>query len=207
MVLTEIRPRLWRWSVRHPEATLNPAPGSASDWPPEVGCVACALPDAFVFIDPLVPSDGTKEFWSELEGLVKAHGKPVLAPTTIKFHRRSRDEFVRRFGASTSRARAALPTGIKGIPIPGAGETMFWLEGDRTLVPGDRLLGDGAGGLRTCPESWLGYLASGITVDGLRAAMRPLLEHPVEAVLVSHGEPVLEGGRAAIAAALGEDDA
>jgi hypothetical protein len=38
--------------------------------------------------------------------------------------------------------------------------------------------------------------------DGLRAALRPLLELPVESVLVSHGEPVLENGRDAIARAL-----
>jgi hypothetical protein len=36
----------------------------------------------------------------------------------------------------------------------------------------------------------------------LREALRPLLDLPVELVLVSHGEPVLEHGRAAIAAAL-----
>jgi len=36
----------------------------------------------------------------------------------------------------------------------------------------------------------------------LREALRPLLGLPVELVLVSHGEPVLEGGREAIAKAL-----
>ena len=36
----------------------------------------------------------------------------------------------------------------------------------------------------------------------LREALRPLLDLPVEMVLVSHGEPVLRGGRNAIARAL-----
>ena len=36
----------------------------------------------------------------------------------------------------------------------------------------------------------------------LRESLRPLLDLPVELVLVSHGEPVLENGREAIAAAL-----
>jgi hypothetical protein len=79
---------------------------------------------------------------------------------------------------------------------------MIWLPEPCALVPGDRILGDGRGGLRLCPESWLGYLASGITLDGLREALRPLLDLPIELVLVSHGAPVLADGRAALARAL-----
>jgi hypothetical protein len=36
----------------------------------------------------------------------------------------------------------------------------------------------------------------------LRAALRPLLDLPVELVLVSHGEPVLTNGRDALSDAL-----
>jgi hypothetical protein len=79
---------------------------------------------------------------------------------------------------------------------------MVWLPSPRALVPGDRLLGDDRGGLRLSPESWLRYLPSGMGRRELREALRPLLDRPVELVLVSHGEPVLEHGRAAIAAAL-----
>jgi hypothetical protein len=77
---------------------------------------------------------------------------------------------------------------------------MFWLPEHRTLVPGDRLIGSSGGGLRMCPESWLGGLPVG--VPELRAALRPLLDLPIERVLVSHGEPVLERGREAVARAL-----
>ncbi|MGH3030635.1 MAG: hypothetical protein ACRDNE_07690, partial [Gaiellaceae bacterium] len=122
--------------------------------------------------------------------------------TTIAFHRRSRDELVERYGASTSRARRSLPAGVRTIPIRRAGEVMVWLEEHRALVPGDRILGDGRGGLRLCPESWLRYLASGMKLPELRDALLPLLELPVEMVLVSHGEPVLAEGRAALARAL-----
>lgn len=38
----------------------------------------------------------------------------------------------------------------------GVGEVVHWLPEPRPLVPGDRLLGDGAGGLRLCPPSWAG---------------------------------------------------
>ncbi len=32
---------------------------------------------------------------------------------------------------------------------------MYWLPEPRALVPGDLLIGDGEGGVRMCPESWL----------------------------------------------------
>jgi hypothetical protein len=79
---------------------------------------------------------------------------------------------------------------------------MLWLRGPRALVPGDRLLGDDRGGLCMCPPGWLRYLQPGLTEDELREALRPLLELPIELVLVSHGEPVLEDGRAAVEHAL-----
>jgi hypothetical protein len=66
-------------------------------------------------------------------------------------------------------------------------------------VPGDVLLGDAGGGVRFCPESWL---PAGVGHDDLRVALAPLLDLPVERVLVSHGAPVLEDGHAALAAAV-----
>jgi hypothetical protein len=201
MKLQEIRPGLLRWTARHPEWEADAQPESPADWPPEVGSVAYEAPDAFVFVDPLVPSE-PGAFWKAMDGRVKRHGGQVVVLTTISFHRRSRDELVERYGASTSRARKSLPAGVQTIPIRRAGEVMVWLEEHRALVPGDRILGEGGGGLRLCPESWLRYLPSGMTLSGLRDALRPLLELPVEMVLVSHGEPVLVEGRAALARAL-----
>ena len=174
------------------------SPDSPADWPEIVGSVAYEAPDAFVFVDPLVPD----ELWPALEERVSAHGHPVRVLTTIGFHRRSRDEVVRRFDATTSRAKASLPDGVETVTIRRAGETMVWLPGHRALIPGDRLLGDDRGGLRMCSPGWLRYLKPGLTYDELREALRPLLDLPVEMVLVSHGEPVLQGGRAAIKRAL-----
>lgn len=199
--ITEIDEGLWRWTARHPEWSAGAKAGSAADWPQEVGSVAYAAADALVLIDPLVP-DGGEALWAWLDERAGELGGRVAVITTLKFHRRSRDAIARRFGASTSRARASLPGGVEAIPIRRAGETMVWLPGAGALVPGDRLIGDGRGGLRTCPGSWLGYLGTGIDGARLREALRPLLELPVERVLVSHGAPVLRGGREAIARAL-----
>jgi hypothetical protein len=109
---------------------------------------------------------------------------------------------VRRFDATTSRANPSLPQGVETVTIPRAGETMVWLPDPRALVPGDRLLGDDRGGLRMCPPGWLRYLEPGLSYEELREELRSLLELPVEMVLVSHGKPVLQGGRAAIERAL-----
>jgi hypothetical protein len=79
----------------------------------------------------------------------------VIVLTTIRWHRRSRSAVVERYGASSSRAKHSLPEEISPFPVPGAGETMFWLPEHRVLIPGDRILGADEGGLRLCPESWM----------------------------------------------------
>jgi hypothetical protein len=199
--LGELRGGLYRWTARHPDVEADPQPDSPADWGPDVGSVAYAARDTLVLVDPLVPSDRS-DLQEELDELVRRHGRPVVILTTLQFHRRSREELVARYGASTSRAKKALPEGVETIQIRGAGETMVWLPEHHALIPGDRLLGGDRGGVRLCPESWLRYLPSKMSRAQLRKALQPLLELPVEMVLVSHGEPVLSGGREALARAL-----
>ena len=70
----------------------------------------------------------------------------------------------------------------------------------KALAVGDVVLGAGAkpratdDPLRLCPERWLGQA----THDDLRKSLDPLLELPVQRVLVSHGEPVLRAGKRAL---------
>jgi hypothetical protein len=180
----ELRPGLYRWTAPHPDFEPDPEPDSPADWPEQVGCVAYQGPEALVFIDPLVP----EELWPALDRLVE--GRPVTVLTTIAFHSRSGDAVVKRYDAS-----ARLTRGVEMIRIPRAGEAMVWIPEHAALVPGDRILGGREGGLRVCPDSWLSYLPSGITGEELREALRPLLQLPIELVLVSHGEPVLAAGR------------
>jgi hypothetical protein len=199
--LHEVGSGLWRWTASHPGWVADAAPESPADWPEEVGCVLCDAQDATVLIDPLLP-EGDDRFLAGIDDHVRARELPVVILTTIKFHRRSRDELAKRYSARTSRAERTLPAGIVSRPIRGAGETMFWLPAHRTLIPGDRIMGAGAGGLRLCPESWLRYLSSAISLVDLAALLRPLLDLPIESVLVSHGEPVTSDGRAALVDAL-----
>jgi hypothetical protein len=196
----EIAAGLWRWTAQHPEWRPGAAPESPADWPAQVGSVLHVDGEAAVFIDALVPDD--QRFWAWADALVDGAGRCAVL-TTIGFHRRSRDRLAARYAASTSRARDRLPAGIEAVALRGAGEAVFWIPAHRALVFGDRVLGAPGGGLRLCPASWLAYLDSGLTVDGLRDLLRALLELPVERVLVSHGEPVLSDGRAALERAIG----
>jgi hypothetical protein len=189
MQLQEIAPGLWRWSAVHPEWEASPA-GSPGDWEPAVGSVAYDAAGTIVLIDPLV-TDG----WDELDALVA--GRPVAVLRTLHWHERSIPDAAARYNASRE-----PPASVEAYDVGGAGETMYWLPAPRALVPGDRLVGDGAGGLRLCHESWLRYLDPRPTLDEVREALRPLLGLPVERVLVSHGEPVLADGHAAIENAL-----
>jgi hypothetical protein len=192
--MNEIAPGLHLWTAPHPAWKPGGEPDSPDDWPQDVGCVAYEAPGALVLVDPQV------EDWEALDALVSRVGTPVVVVTTMRFHSRSRDAVAERYGASLISHDGEHPEGVERVPIEHGDETMVWLPGPRALVPGDRLIGDGAGGLRMCPESWLGYLPTGVAE--LREGLRPLLDLPVELVLASHGEPVLGDGRAAIAAAL-----
>lgn len=184
-----IAPGLWRWTAPHPAWKPNAAPDSPDDWERDVGCVLYQAPEAAVFVDPLLPEDADT-FWAHTDPLVA--GRPVFVLTTLAPHRRSREEFAARYKAATS----AVPGGVEAIPLHGAAETMYWLPAVRALIAGDRILGDGNGGLRLNPESWMRHLSIG--QSELRGLLRPLLGLPVERVVVSHGTPILSGGAAAL---------
>ncbi len=200
--ITQIDSGLWRWTAGHPEWSAGARRASTGDWPREVGSVALATGGALVLIDALVP-EGADALWRWLDERRREAGGEVHALCTLKWHRRSRDAIVARYGATTSRGAAALPDGVEPVAIEGAGETMFWLSGHRALVAGDRLLGgQRAGQLRICPPSWLDYLGREVSPADVAQALRPLLELPIERVLVSHGPPTLTGGRGAIERAI-----
>lgn len=199
MQVARIEEGLWRWTAVHPAWS----PGE--DWEPEVGCTYWEGPDEIVLVDPLVPADtATRErFWHALDRDVERLGRGVAVLTTCPWHGRSGEEVVQRYhgrAIGPLEQAATLPAGVGAVHAPLAGETLWWLEPARALVTGDTVLGDGAGGLRLCPDSWL---EGGATREQLALELAPVLRHPVERVLVSHGAPVLEGGAAALRAALG----
>jgi hypothetical protein len=188
----EIAPGLARWLAPHPDWRPE------CDWDRLVGCLLYELEEVAVLIDPLLPADGREAFLAWLDERIA--GRQVSILTTIRWHARDRVALADRYRAQTRpRAWNALPAGVRQRPLRGAGETLYWLERAQALVPGDSLIGDD-GGLALCPEGWL----EDVVVDrrGLARLLRAQLELPVERVLVSHGQPVLHDGRAALARAI-----
>jgi hypothetical protein len=196
----EIAPGLLRWIAPHPDWNPAAEPGSSCDWDEMVGCVLYEQRDVVTLIDPLLPSQEREGFLRWLDERVA--GRAVSVLTTIHWHRRDREELARRYSANSTRAWNAIPAGVTPRPLRGAGETLFWLPAVATLVAGDRLIVVEQVGLRLCPQSWLADVH--VNRPGLADLLAPLLELPIERVLVSHGEPVIHDGRAALAHAIAE---
>ena len=201
---------LWRWSTRYGE------------WGEDVGCLYVEAEDAVVLVDPLVPEERDEEerFWRALDRDVDRGRLPVHVLVTVFWHTRSAARMVERYGAEVHavsggrsaverragvvhdayRSASTLPGGIVALPTARRSEVVFWLPQHRALVTGDVILGADDGRVRLCPASWL---PSGIDQERLRESLLPLLDLPVERVLVSHGEPVLHDAHAALAQLLG----
>ena len=83
----EIAPGLYRWEAPHPQWKPQ------EDWPQLVGCVLYELDERAVLIDPLIPAEAREEFLAWLDG--RLEGRQVSILTTIRWHRRDRDELAR----------------------------------------------------------------------------------------------------------------
>ena len=158
--------------------------------------------DVALFIDPQLPVD-REAFWEWADA--RCAGRDVIALTTIGFHARSRAAIIDRYGGASVGEDASadfeplLPASVECLRLPAAGETLVWLAGPKALIPGDSLVGDGRGGLRLCPESWLDVAPEALTSEELRGALAEITAGlPVRRVLVGHGDPVLSGGREAL---------
>jgi hypothetical protein len=179
------------------------------EWKEDVGSLAVDTADGLVLIDPLEPPRGVRKpdhvlltiFWHG-RSTPQLGAKRVWAPARAVRRLRNRGvEVTDAFDPDS----AELPGGIGVYETARDAEVVYWLPDQRALAVGDVLLGAGAKPratsepLRLCPARWLSGKG---TLADLRASLRPLLELPVDRVLVSHGEPVLSGGREALAALL-----
>ena len=99
-----------------------------------------------------------------------------------------------------------LPGGVEAHEISGLDgpEITYYLPPHRALVFGDALLGADPGQVRVPPRSWAasGDVGGARYQAEFRPSLRRLLELPIDMLLVSHGEPVLEGAHDALTAGL-----
>ena len=190
----EIVPGLLRWTAPHPEWNPQAAPGSAEDWDQEVGWCSMSCPMAVALIDPLLPSEGR----TRVPALARradrepsgqhSHDDP-LAPARPRGARRALQvdhvKGVER-GSPGVQPRAAARSRGDDVLAAGCRSARPRRSADRRARRAPAL----------CPESWLDEVH--VNRPGLAELLRPLVELPIERVLVSHGEPVLRDGRAAL---------
>lgn len=179
-----------------------------------MGCVYWEGDDALCLVDPLVPQGKEEAFWLAFDRELERLRRPLEVLITIYWHTRdarrlaerysgriwahapARAPVERRLGCAVNLFEAGdrLPGGIEAIRARGS-EVVFWIAVARTLVTGDVILAE-EGELRLCPESWH---PRGGGHERVRESLRALADLPVERVLTSHGEPVLEDAHAKLA--------
>ena len=199
MDVQELRPGLWRWTGMHPQWD------HAEHWGPEVASVYAELDDAVVVVDPLVPEDEEDRFWAALDRDVERSARPLHVLLTVHWHERSVAAVLDRYHATLWRPeqQGPLPAGVQAEVVKGSdwAEALFFIEPYRALVAGDLLIGRG-GGVEV-PVEWFPKDERQWAATELKGDLRQRLTSlPIELVLPSHGEPVLENGAQALTAAL-----
>lgn len=213
--------RVLSWSAPHPEYR-----------PTAEEVVSYALLDggALALVDPLLPADGGRRaaVLAALDELASGAGRVELL-ITIPYHTRSAEELcgryaglapVRLWGHANVRKRLRDPGLLTEVPRAAAGEAVQIADGLvlaytigrprrsehpylfpdlRAVAFGDAVVG-AAGGVRF----WNQSAGTGAVWyrDVFAPTLAPLAARDIDAVLVTHGPPVLADGRRALEACL-----
>jgi hypothetical protein len=199
--MQEIAPGLHYWTARHPDWH----PG---EWGAEVGSYAAFTDTDLLLIDPLDPPDD----------LLRDRVSILI---TIGYHVRSAEELWRRWHADVpvriygppqagkrlpAKAFTELkpgeegPAGVRAFAIgrPRRGERPLWLPTHNALAFGDALVTNLEGELRMWIQDPLDEEREAFYRDRFAPTLAPLLELPVERVLVTHGPPVFDDAAGAL---------
>jgi glyoxylase-like metal-dependent hydrolase (beta-lactamase superfamily II) len=213
MDVQEIAPHLWHWTAPHPDWKPSNRGKDGLGWDQMVSSYGLVGEDAFVLIDPQVPTDeaDAARLWEALDRDVDAHGPPAILISVHPYHARSAEDIAGRYDGSSIWAPAdtpksnertrtyatgdELPAGIRVFDAGMPGERALYLPSHKAIVFGDAVLD----GVRLLPESWL---EKGITRQDVADALRTLLDEDIELVLLTHGGPVSDGAREQLERAL-----
>jgi glyoxylase-like metal-dependent hydrolase (beta-lactamase superfamily II) len=216
MDVEQIAPHLWHWATAHPDWKPESRGENGLGWDQIVSSYALISDDAFVLIDPQVPTDeaDAAEFWEALDRDIEGHGAPTVV-ITVFWHARSAREVAERYSGTiiwvpkdtpaevaeplgsprTYSSEDELPAGIRAYDMSRLGEMVLYLPSHRALAFGDVVLD----GVRICPDSWL---RNDVSRRDVADALRPLLDEEIALLLLTHGGPVTEGAREKLERAL-----
>jgi hypothetical protein len=205
---------LWRWTARHPE--WHPGEFGA-----EVACFAAQAGDTTLLIDPLLPP----EPGPVLEAIEGTLTNRLAILITIPYHVRSSEELWRRYknhAETTIHGHRAAADRLKntpafreiepGVPLPGGvtahtigkprrHEMPLHVPSHDALVFGDAVA-ETDGRLVVWATDKVDNKVERFYRDKFNPTLEPLLELPFDAVLPTHGQPVLTGGKEALKKAL-----
>jgi glyoxylase-like metal-dependent hydrolase (beta-lactamase superfamily II) len=204
---------LWRWTARHPE--WHPGEFGAE----VVSFAADAGDGTLLLIDPLLPSE-PDEVLEQLD-TIAAGAERVAILISIPYHVRSAEELRKRYRATIHGHKAAakrlssqagfheietgteLPGGVTAYPIgkPRRHETPLHLPSHKALVFGDSVA-EYDGALRVWADGRIDAKAKRFYRERFNPTLEPLLDLDFDAVLVTHGAPVMTNGKEALRRAL-----
>jgi hypothetical protein len=215
--MQKLRDGLWRWTARHPE--WHPGEFGA-----EVACFAAQAGDTTLVIDPLLPEDESRA-GEVLAGIdeILTHRLAILI--TIPYHVRSSEQLWRRYGkeaettihghracAKRLKDRSAFREVEPGVPLPGGVtahrigkprryEMPLHVPSHDALVFGDAVA-EADGQLVVWATDKVDAKLERFYRERFNPTLQPLLELPFDAVLPTHGQPILAKGKQALKRAL-----
>jgi hypothetical protein len=205
---------LWRWTARHPE--WHPGEFGA-----EVASFAAQAGDTTLLIDPLLPPDPDPVL-EVTDGLV---GDRVAILISVPYHVRSSEELWERYrgdaevtihGHPACTKRLGDKTAFRAIdpgnPLPGGvtahtigkprrHETPLHVPSHEALVFGDAIA-ETEGRLVMWASEKVDSKVDGFYRKRFAPTLEPLLELDFDRVLVTHGQPIMKGGKDALRKAL-----
>ena len=207
---------LWRWTARHPE--WHPGEFGA-----EVASFAAKADDGtLLLIDPLLPEQDPQAVLGVLD---EQAGERVAILISIPYHVRSSEDLRKRYDATIHGHKAAAKrltskSGFHeveaGAPLPGAVtahpigkprqryEMPLHIPSHGALVFGDSVV-EHEGALKVWAHDKVDDKVRRFYSEKFNPSLEPLLELDFDVVLVTHGEPVMSGGKPKLREALAAD--
>ena len=198
--MEEVLPGVFHWSAYH-EGIRQPVHSHYLSGPRAL-------------VDPMLPESGLDWFDGER--------RPERILLTNRHHYRHAERFVQAFGCPVLCHKAGLHEFEGGPEVSGFGfgdevapgvvarevgvlcaeETALHIVDAGALALADAVVRGAGGELSFVPDPLLGGDPEAVK-RGLREALRGLLEHDFETLLLAHGEPLVGSGRRALAAFAG----